>query len=294
MPVMRVRSSQEAPFLNLRGGIVMEDKKNSLTPEQEAKVNAESKQALREFEFACGDPRGGIGFVYTERLRSLLRRKVVELNKYEKAGADKETLRTIGVKYNFAADEIFRTAVETMDMLRVENFRKYREEIPSIVDIAFGAYNLPVSEDEDEIWEKIKNFYADYCGDSRPLKIILYRGCHLPELENPFHLSTGIVAPKSMRKISEFFGLSDPVVGADATEYMDLDAMFDWDYEIMRTVDVTWLFNIQDSSQEADLKLKACFDYGDHPWFDPGKWYKNLSIEKFSPSDEAEAREILE
>ena len=273
----------------------MEEKKNSLTPEEEKKIKEENQQFLRDFEFACADPRGGVGFSYTEHLRGLLRRKVVELRRAEERGADKESLKAIGIKYVFAAEEVFRMTVEILSMLRKEFFREYEEEVPPFcVDIAFGVYNLPEGIDQEDVWNSIKDFYKDYCGDTEPIRIVQYRGCYLPELDHPYCMSSGIVAPKSIRKISEFFGLVDPVTDADATEYMDLDSIMDWDFEIMRTIDVFWLFNVQDTSYDSDMKLKACFDYGNHPWFNPGKWYRNLSIKKFNPADEADAKEILE
>ena len=272
----------------------MEDKNCSLTPEEQAKINKENKQFVKEFEYTCADARGAVAFAYTEKLRALLRRKVVEMKKHEEAGDSPAELKNIASRYAFAAEEVFRVTVDIISMLNLENFRKYSEDTSSFADIAFGVYNLPKTIDQESAWEKIKDFYKPYCGDNKPLRIVQYRGCLLPELDHPYSMSSGIVAPKSMRKISQFFGLLDVVPGVDASEYLELDSMFDWDYEVMRTIDVFWLFNIQDSSYAADLKLKACFDVGNHPWFNPGKWYKNLTVERCSAAERVSAEEGLE
>ena len=176
-------------------------------------------------------------------------------------------------------------------MLRAETFRVYENEVFSAVNTSFGAFDI-TPEASEKVWDTISYLYEDYSKET-PLKVIKYRGCYFPELDHPYGLSSGIVTPKSMRKISEFFGIVDRVTEAVPEEYNDLNSMFDWDYEVMKTIDVYWLFNSRDNSYEADTKLRACFDCGVHPWFRPETWYKGLKVTRPTEADINDAKELL-
>lgn len=256
-----------------------------------------NEESIKSFEYTCADPRGACGFVQVDRLRALLRRKTVELKKAEEEKKDPNVIREIGIKYELAAQEVAHTIIDTLQMLRTELYRTYEKEFDGYVIVGFGAFPIAKGEEGfEEIWNKIKDFYKDYCKDEEPLRIIKYRGCYFPELNDPYGMSSGIVVPASMRKISEFFGMGERVENADPREYLEVDSLFDWDYVLIKEFDVHWLFNPSDNSKQANEKLKKCFDENDGNivWYCPEKWYEGLVVKKPNAADIADGKKILE